>query len=216
MRMHRTRHTLSAALSATVSATVIVMALSAGAANAAAQVTIPVNNPHSGQTLTVSGTGFPAHQQDPTGVQILECSDPGGSVANLPTDSSTCDGATQNPLPVNTDANGSFSTQYTFASLQSAHGASNVTCNTNHFCVIWVGIDYNQKFLSGPHAFSTAFEIGGTQSSNSSSTSPLVIILPIVVVVVGVGALIVLRRRRANSSTAVGSSTAKNTERVGR
>ena len=173
------------------------LALTCGPAAAAPQVTLPISNPHNNQSVTVSGSGFPAHSKDPTGVQILECSDPGGSVANLPTTASSCDGATVDPLPVYTDASGSFSAKYTFNSLNNAHGASNIKCDAQHFCVLWVGVDYNQQFL-GTHAFSAAFKIGGLQSSSASSSNTLAIVLPIIAVVI-VGALIVMRRRRVRT-----------------
>lgn len=193
MQMSPSRPFLRMAMVVPIAA-ITAVALMAGAAAANPQVTLPISNPHNSQTATVSGTGFPAHSKDPTGVQILECSDPGGSVANLPETAASCDGATVDPLPINTDASGSFSAKYTFYSLHSAHGASNINCDTKHFCVLWVGVDYNQQFL-GTHAFSTAFKIGSPQSAPASSSNVLVIVLPIVAVVV-LGALVVLRRRQ--------------------
>src|ERR1700674_1838175 len=72
-------------------------------------VTIP-NGPFSdGGSIVVSGTGFATPAKNPSGLQLIECSDPKGLVTNLPTDPTTCDGATVNPLPVNTDSAGKFS-----------------------------------------------------------------------------------------------------------
>lgn len=175
------------------------VALNADAASAAGQVTISSSNPGNNQVVTVSGTGLPTHKVDPTGVQILECSDPGGGVGRLPTDASGCDGSTLNPLPVNTDANGTFSTKYTFIALNNAHGTSNIQCDATHFCVLWVGVDYNHNFL-GPHAFSRPFEIGGSGVLATSSSNALVIALPTAAVVLALVAVVVIRRRRAHTA----------------
>jgi hypothetical protein len=126
-----------------------------------------------GQVITVSGSGFPKPSADPTGLQIIECADQGGLASNLPTDASTCDGATVNPLPVNTDASGGFSVHYAVALLTGLHGTSNIACNASSDCVLWVGVDYNQAFTSGPHAFSKPFLVGAASGSRgASSTSP--------------------------------------------
>lgn len=154
----------------------LVVALTSGVAFAGAQVTIG-GTPQNNKAVTVSGSGFPAITKDPTGVQIIECSDPKGTTANLPTSAANCDGATQNPLPVNQDAQGNFTTQYTFQSLTGVHGTSNVPCDATHYCVLWVGVDYNQAFSSGPHAFSKAFEIEPASTGPTSTvttTSPSV------------------------------------------
>jgi hypothetical protein len=199
MRMSPTRPFLRMALVVPMAAITSVV-LMAGAAAANPQVTVPISNPHNNQTVTVSGTGFPAHSKDPTGVQILECSDPGGSVVNLPETAASCDGATVDPLPVNTDASGGFSAKYTFTALNNAHGGSDINCDSRHFCVLWVGVDYNQQFL-GTHAFSTAFKIGGLESSPAAPSNVLVVVLPIVAVVI-VATLVVLRRRRVRALVA--------------
>jgi hypothetical protein len=165
---------------------------------AGASVTIPSGDPQSQQTITVTGSGFPDHIKDPTGMQILECSDPGGSTANLPQSNLFCDGSTINPSQINTDATGSFTAKYTVYALNSTH-TSNITCDKTHFCVLWVGVDYNQAFY-GVHAFSTPFEIGGAAKGGSSgSTSDIWI--PIVVIVVIAGVVLVARNRRRQSTT---------------
>jgi hypothetical protein len=197
VRPKRRSLTMAMALAAAVVAT---LSLHTGAASAAGQVTISSSDPGNNQVVTVSGTGLPTHKQDPTGVQILECSDPAGSVGRLPTDASACDGSTLNPLPVNTDANGTFSIKYTFIALNNAHGTSNIQCDATHFCVLWVGVDYNHNF-QGPHAFSTPFEIGGSGSPATSSSNALVIALPIAAVALALVALVLLRRRRAQTAS---------------
>jgi len=157
-------------------------------------VTIPAAYPHSSQVIIVTGSGFPGPRKIPTGIQIIECSDPGGKTANLPTNSLMCDGTTQNPGQINTDLQGNFSTHYSVYALNSAR-SSNINCDKTHYCVLWVGVDYNQSFL-GMHAFSAPFEVGGT-SPNATSGSGIEIWIPIVVVIaVGAALLLVWSRRR--------------------
>jgi hypothetical protein len=170
-----------------------VLFLLPGSAMANPQVTMPSSNPGNNQMATVSGSGFPPHRQDPTGLQILECADPGGTQSNLPRDATRCEGQTASINQINTDAAGNFSDKYTFIKLNSAH-TSSIDCDATHFCVLWVGVDYNTEFL-GPHAFSPSFEIGGTGGAGSS-TPVLAIVLPIAAVAIGAGGAVILRRRR--------------------
>ena len=187
---------LLAALTTTCTVAVgVLVALAPSAAMASPQLSIPADNPLNNQTVPVSGSGFPPHRQDPTGIQMLECSDPGGSEANLPRDATRCDGSTVNFKQINTDANGNFADKFTFVKLNSTH-SSNIDCDATHFCVLWAGVDYNTDFL-GQHAFSRAFEIGGTGGA-VSSTPVLVIVLPVVAVAIG-AALVVIRRRGRGS-----------------
>jgi hypothetical protein len=130
----------------------------------------PYNN---GQEITVTGSGF-SSGIPLTGLQIIECSDPGGTAANLPTDPlSGCDGTTINGNQVTPDASGNFSTTYGILALSQA-GGSTINCDTTDFCVLWVGIDYNTQFLTGPHAFSMAFEVttSVTTTTTTSTTAP--------------------------------------------
>jgi hypothetical protein len=176
-------------------ALVVAVLLQAGAAVATPQVSFPGGNPRNNQTVTVSGAGFPPPKVDPSGVQVLECSDPGGKIASLPTSAASCDGATVDPLPINTHQDGTFAARYTFVALNDLHGGSNINCDATHYCVLWAGVDYNNRFLGGPHAFSSAFTIGGTSTGTGGSDANVVWI-PIVVVVVLVVGLIAVRRRR--------------------
>ncbi len=196
-----TRRTIA---SRTVGVVVVcaVVGFFASGAWAAASVTIPSGDPHADQTITVMGTGFPDHVKDPTGIQILECSDPGGTTANLPSSNLSCDGSTINPTQINTDTTGAFTAKYYVYALNGTH-SSNISCDKTHFCVLWVGIDYNQNFF-GVHAFSTPFEVGGaatlstTIGSGSSSTIWIVIVVIVVVSVV----LFLARRRRRQATSA--------------
>lgn len=130
-------------------------------------VAIP-NGPFSdGASIVVSGSGFPAPAKDPSGLQLIECSDPKGVVTNLPSDPTTCDGATVNPLPVNVDSAGKFSVRYTISALSARFRTSNIDCDATDFCVLWVGVDYNQAFTSGVHAFSAPFEVDASATAVS-------------------------------------------------
>ena len=75
------------------------------------------------ENIAVSGSGFPTHAQDPTGLQIIECSDPLGSPANLPTDPSAgCEGITVNSSQIDTDGAGRFHTSYPDRSAEHGRG----------------------------------------------------------------------------------------------
>ena len=165
----------------------------AGAAWAGASVTIQSGNPRNTQTITVTGSGFPVHVKDPTGLQIIECSDPGGTVANLPSSAATCDGSTVNPDQINTDSQGNFTATYQVFGLNDVTEGSNINCDKTHFCVLWVGVDYNGNFL-GAHAFSSPFEVGAPSPSTGSSSWIFIVIA--IVVVCGAAFLVVRSRRR--------------------
>jgi hypothetical protein len=194
MRSPRRSTVVSRAIGAVVVASLV--GLVAGVAWAGTSVSIPAGDPHNQQTITVTGSGFPDHVKDPTGMQILECSDPGGTTANLPSSNLFCDGSTINPSQINTDSHGSFIAKYTVYTLNSTH-TSNISCDKTHFCVLWVGVDYNQNFF-GPHAFSTPFEVGGTATTatGGSSGSSSAIWIPIVVIVAVAALFVVVRNRR--------------------
>ena len=153
-------------------------------------------NPGNQQAVTVSGSGFPSYRQDPTGLQVLECADPGGSTANLPHDASRCEGLTINQGLISPDSSGNFTTRYTVLTL--THKNSSILCDNTHVCVLWVGIDYSQNFL-GVHAFSAPFTIGGTAPASSSSSTPVAAIVVPIVVVVGGLAFLFFRRSRGQS-----------------
>lgn len=138
----------------------------------AVKVTIPVGPFRDGQTIVVSGSGFPGHAQVPAGLQIIECSDPQGSPANLPTDPAMgCEGITVNPGQINTDASGRFHASYPIAALSTSAGTSSIDCDATHACVLWVGTDFNNAFLSGPHAFTVPFTVTGGGAMSPSTTA---------------------------------------------
>jgi hypothetical protein len=177
-RQARTRRTVTG-----VEAVGAALILSAGGAallpghafGAGPTVRIPPGPFTNGQTISLSGSGFPTHGQDPTGLQVIECSDPQGAPANLPTDATSCDGVTVNPAQINTDASGRFTAQYQLSVLSSRGSgtSSNIDCDGTHQCVLWVGVDYNNAFISGPHAFSGSFVVNGTAGqAPSAPTTP--------------------------------------------
>jgi hypothetical protein len=169
----------------------------AGTASAAASATITTPGPYTdGETVTVTGSGFPIHSALPSGLTIAECADPGGVP---PTDNTTCDGSTVNPLPVNTDASGAFSTSYTLVKLSTVGGASNIDCDATNECTLWVGVDFNNNFL-GTHAFtSPGFLIGSP--TTGTPEAPVVIALPVGAALLFGGTVLVARRRRAHVPT---------------
>jgi hypothetical protein len=169
----------------------------AGSASAATAVTIPPGNPSDGQTFAVSGTGFPTRTQAPTGLQILECSDPGGTAANLPVDATGCEGTTAK-TGVFTDAIGNFSATYTSVVLNP--GNSSIQCDSTHFCVLWVGVDYNTSF-SSQSGFSRAFEIGAPPAMTPETA--VAIVLPLTAALIAGGTILYVRRRRSHAPVAV-------------
>src|SRR5580704_16076443 len=139
----------------------------AGAASASTPaVTIPSGPFNDGQTITVSGTGFPAHSADPTGLEILECT-PGTTDPNL-----GCDGTTLSANQINTSSTGTFSTTYAVSRLL-AGGNSNITCNSTHACDLWVGVDYQNDFNTGDgtSGFSSTFTFNPVAPSITSANN---------------------------------------------
>jgi hypothetical protein len=156
----------------------------AGASTPTLTVT-PSTDLHDGESVSVSigpNTVFTPHSR----LNILECSDPGGSVANFPKDDSTCDGNTIQGQTMLVAANGSASdSDYTIYLLPSTalgeQSNNQPICNATNPCVLYVG--QNQNDFTAPKVFSTPFSIapaaGGTTtttattpSSTTTSTTP--------------------------------------------
>jgi hypothetical protein len=171
-----------------------VLVVPGGTAAAAAGVTLtPLATAYTNaQNVTVSGTGFPTRAQNPSGLQIIECADPGGTTGNLPMDNTTCDGTTINPLPILTDSNGNFSASYSMVQLKMSTGGV-VNCDNANECVLWVGVDYINSFL-GAHAFSTPFFVNSP--GTTTPETPMTIALPIGAAFIVGGAVFLARRRR--------------------
>ncbi len=147
----------------------------AGPASASgASVTI-VNSSSSladGGAVTLTGTGFPAHAVIPTGLEIIECSDPGGSPSNLPFDPALgCDGNTVSSNQINTDASGNFHTTYPVSKLTTP-GTSSINCDATNDCVFWVGVDYNNDFNNpSTSAFSSPFTVVSPAFTSATSAA---------------------------------------------
>jgi hypothetical protein len=116
-------------------------------------------------------------------VVILECADPGGSVANLPTSLTTCDSNTIQPDTTVVHADGSFvEPSYTLYALPNSLLGEQANwqpvCNATHPCVLLVGEDQND-FAKGK-AFSAAFAMAAAAgavappapSGSTTATSP--------------------------------------------
>ena len=184
-----------------LAASLLLMLPIAGQAGASGTVTLnPASGPYTdGQTITVSGTGFSTNPAD--SIEIVECADPNGTQANLPADNTTCDGTTQNPNTIFTNAAGTFSSSYTIQKLSTTTGNS-INCDATHDCVLWVGEDFNGNFsgtAAQPVGFSVPFLVNNAGSGGTTPESPLTVALPIVGASVagGAGFLVVRRRRRS-------------------
>jgi hypothetical protein len=110
-------------------------------------------------------------------VVIIECADPLGTAANLPTSFSSCDGDTRQSDTVLVQPDGSFSeSNYELFAVPNAvlEEQANWTpvCNKTHECVLYVGEDFNDfskpKIFSKPFLFtSDPATIGGGGLANS-------------------------------------------------
>jgi len=167
-------------------------------------VVIPASPLPTSGTIDVSGSGFAKRQTGAT-VQILMCSDPGGSSANLPKDNSGCDGTTLNPNTVVPTASGTFSDKYAIQPISPKTGFQ-ITCDATHYCVLWVGEDYVNKFLGTPDepvGFSAPFLVGAggnvdPPASSGNSFPVAAVAIPVGLVAVG-GGFLWWRRRRTVS-----------------
>jgi hypothetical protein len=97
-------------------------------------------------------------------VVLLECADPGGTVANLPTGFSSCDENTIQPDTTVVHTDGSFvEPSYTLYALPSKVLGEQANwqpvCNTTQPCVLFVGEDQND--FSKAKTFSAAFTVSG-------------------------------------------------------
>jgi len=142
----------------------------AGTAHATSPtVSITQTQPYSnGQSLTLTGSNFPFGAANPTGLQILECSDPGGLPGNLPTDASLgCDGTTLTDI---SDPGGNVNAHFSVSLLQSATGLSNINCTSTQYCALWVGEDSSN--LSNNSAFTAPFLLNPTTPTITPQTFP--------------------------------------------
>ena len=117
-------------------------------------------------------------------VVILECTDPGGSVANLPLSYSSCDGNTIQPDTTVVRADGSFvEASYTIYALPNAllgeQSNWQPVCNATHPCVLFIGADQND--FSKAKVFSAAFTVsgGGVVPTSTGTTTTTVSAAPV-------------------------------------
>jgi hypothetical protein len=134
-------------------------------------------------------------------IDIVECADPGGTAANLPTDDTSCDGLTVNGDTVYVRGDGDFTeSSYTLYSLPSSvlkEGPSYTpVCNATNACVLFIGQDYTNFSL--PHVFSQPFYMTGGVPPVAVPESHFAIEMPLsaLVVLTSGGGLLVWRRRR--------------------
>jgi len=117
-------------------------------------------------------------------VVILECADPDGTVANLPTGFSSCDENTIQPDTTVVHADGSFvEPSYMLYALPSKVLGEQANwqpvCNPTHPCVLFVGEDQNDftqpKIFSAPFVFTTsasAITVGGATTVPTTAPKP--------------------------------------------
>lgn len=95
-------------------------------------------------------------------VNILECSDPGGTTAHLPKSIANCDGNTIQGGTVLINRDGSFSQDdYPVFSLPNSvlgeQSNQQPICNLTHACVLYIG--QNQEDFTQPKIFSAPFTV---------------------------------------------------------
>jgi len=147
------------------------------ALGASAAVPPPLNvSPHGnlidGQKISI-GVGPNGYFTPHVGVHILECADPGGSVSNLPTDITACDGNTVEGTTILVGADGSFSDPAypVFLLPSQALGepsGNQPICDQTHFCVLYAGQDQND--FTAPKVFSAPFLISPSSGTTTSTT----------------------------------------------
>jgi hypothetical protein len=127
-----------------------------------------------GQVVRVS-VGANSHFVPHSHVAILECADPGGNTAGLPTSLAGCDENTIQGDTTVVEADGSFvEPNYTLYALPSAVLGEQANwqpiCNATTECVLFVGEDQND--FTQPKAFSTPFLMTGGGAVAAPSPSP--------------------------------------------
>jgi hypothetical protein len=133
----------------------------------------PSTDLHDGESVSVSigpNTVFTPN----AGVNILECADPGGTLANLPKSDSTCDGNTIQGNTILVAANGSASeakyTVYLLPSPALGEQANNQpVCNQTDPCVLYVG--QSQNDFTAPKVFSAPFTIAPASGGGTTTTT---------------------------------------------
>ncbi len=132
-------------------------------------VTVSVEANSTLNRSSLEAAGFPSGA---VAMKILECADPGGQTANLPTKPTECDPSTVD-VGASLQEDGSvLDSGYTIYALPDPTelGVSNGTlCDMDHQCVL--GIFSNQLDFTKPHLFSAPFQVAATSTSGGVATS---------------------------------------------
>ena len=132
-------------------------------------VTVSVEPNSTLNRSSLEAAGFPSGA---VAIKILECADPGGQTANLPTKPTECDPSTVD-VGASLQEDGSvLDSGYTIYALPDPTelGVSNGTlCDMAHQCVL--GIFSNQLDFTKPHLFSAPFQVASTSTSGGVATS---------------------------------------------
>jgi hypothetical protein len=204
----------------------------AGAAEPGAGSQVPVvvtNNPDPATQLPVTpGTPYSSGQTievdipantvlSPTAtLKIIECADPGGLVANLPTSTTGCDPTTIQGDTIIPNGDGSYDYYdndpngdggYQVFALPKPNAPSPIVCGTSAIpCVLWIGDNYSTQF--GVNLWSQPFQVQtkGVTAGNVANPInpgdgtpevPLAIGLPLAAAGLFAGGLALRRRRSA-------------------
>lgn len=206
------------------------------------QAALPINpDPNTGFTVT-PGTPFSSGQTIEVSIpaetvlsqsgkiQIVECADPGGAPANLPTSAASCDpggtingdafsigggfsdpslGTTTPGTPPAVPNGGSFTyTNYPLYAENPSEG-SPITCGTAAIpCVLLITTNYSDIGGTG-HLWSQPFQVvdkdgvnGGTDPGDGTPEVPLAVGLPLSAAGLFGGGLALRRRRRSGNAPA--------------
>ncbi len=194
--------------------------------------TVTASTPFSsGQMVTVNvpadvangGTGELAAN---TNYTIWECSDPGGTVANLPTSVAQCDSNTSEGTNGTTNSDGSVQyTGYELYVLPNTESAASgglgenaghlPVCNATNPCVLAVLTDSGNFSDPNGLAFTQPFVVQGTNDSGSNPgdgtpgaltpEAPLMIGIPLVGIA-AIGGTLFLRRRKEKNASSVSAA----------
>jgi hypothetical protein len=117
---------------------------------------------------TLEAAGYPSGAVP---IKVLECADPGGSAANLPTKPTQCEPETVSSVAAAHDDGSFIVRNYLVLSLPNAQlGASSpTTCDMQHECVLGIFTNYND--FTKPHLFSAAFNVAPASAASGSGTS---------------------------------------------
>jgi hypothetical protein len=180
----------------------VVEAIVAQGANASAPPSVnlsPSGNYTDGQSISVS-VGPNGYFTPHAGVKILECADPGGLTANLPTDNTTCDGNTIQGASILVANDGSFSESgyqvYLLPNpILGEQSNDQPICNQTHACVLYVGQNQNDftapkvfsaPFLISPSSGTTTSTVAGTTGSKAGSAATSTTVAPATSAAIGV------------------------------